>query len=132
MIQSKVSYLNKFVNTDSIDWTIYLNKFVNILINGCFRPTRSWNHNPVYDIGCPDYLSHKKSKTLFNLPTPCTRIVISTQIMASNTQLMVPKSDPQRKLDYAIVHSFYVNTHLIVKTWCTLVSIPHLLMAWKF
>jgi hypothetical protein len=28
---------------------------------------------------------------------------------------------PQMKLDYAIVHSFYVNTHLIVKTWCTLV-----------
>jgi hypothetical protein len=28
---------------------------------------------------------------------------------------------PQRKLDYAIVHSFYVNTHLIVKIWYTLV-----------
>jgi hypothetical protein len=30
-------------------------------------------------------------------------------------------SNPQRKLDYAIVHSFYVNPHLIAKTWCTLV-----------
>jgi hypothetical protein len=34
---------------------------------------------------------------------------------------MVPNSDPQRKLDYAIVHSFYVNTHLQAKTECTLV-----------
>jgi hypothetical protein len=37
---------------------------------------------------------------------------------------------PQMKLDYAIVHSFYVNTHLIVKkTVVPLFSMPHLLMA---
>jgi hypothetical protein len=29
---------------------------------------------------------------------------------------MTPNPDPQRKLDYAIVHSFYVNTHQIAKT----------------
>jgi hypothetical protein len=41
--------------------------------------------------------------------------------MASNTITDGPYFRPQRKLDYAIVHSFYVNTHQIAKTGCTLV-----------
>jgi hypothetical protein len=34
---------------------------------------------------------------------------------------MDPNLDPQRKLDYAIEYSFYVNIHQIAKTWGTLV-----------
>jgi hypothetical protein len=68
----------------------------------------------------------RQSKALFTPPTPYTATVIPTQIMTSNTTTNGPYFRPQRKLDYAIVHSFYVNTHLQAKTECTLVFHPHL------
>jgi hypothetical protein len=97
----------------------YSDKWV-LNLNRCLRPTRPWNHDLTYVIGFPTHLSQKQSKILFNLPTAYTAIVIPTQIMTSNTTTDDPYFRPQRKLDYAIVHSFYVNTHLIVKIWCIL------------
>jgi hypothetical protein len=71
MIQSKGSDLNKLVNTGNIDRP-YSYKWV-LNLNWCLRPTRPWNHDLTYVVGCPTHLSQKQSKTLFNLPTSCTR-----------------------------------------------------------
>jgi hypothetical protein len=76
MIQFKGCDLNKLVNTGNIvrpysyEWVLNL--------NWCLRPTRPWNHDLAYVIGCPTHLSQKQSKTLFNLPTPCTLVFYAT------------------------------------------------------
>jgi hypothetical protein len=71
MIQSKGSDLNKSVNIGNIDRP-YSYKWV-LNLNWCLKPTRLRSHDLADVIGCPTHLSQKQSKTMFNMPTPCTR-----------------------------------------------------------
>jgi hypothetical protein len=54
-------------------------------LNWCLRPTRPWNHNLAYVIGCPTHLCQKQSKLCLIYLRHVPAIVILTQIMASNT-----------------------------------------------
>jgi hypothetical protein len=52
-------------------------------LNEYLKPTRPWNHDLAYVIGCPTHLS-KKAKLCLIYLSHVTAMVIPTQIKASN------------------------------------------------